>query len=147
MKATYLIVPAVAALLLVGAGSVRAQGTLPKLKEEKPGLAARAHISADSATRIAQAAVRDGRVAAREIEEEDGRLIYSFDMKVAGKSGIEEVNVDAMTGATVGVEHESPATEAKESRADSAHKRSAKAEQGEKGEKAQKAQKAEKDDD
>lgn len=126
MRATRLIFPAVAALLLAGAGSARAQAALPKLKEDKPGLAARAQISADSATHMAQHAVRGGRVAAREIEEENGRLIYSFDMKVAGKSGIEEVNVDAMTGAMVGVEHESAASEAKETRADAAAKRAAK---------------------
>ncbi len=140
MRATRLIFPAVAALLLAGAGSARAQAALPKLKEEKPGLAARAHISADSATHMAQHAVRGGRVAAREIEEENGRLIYSFDMKVFGKSGIEEVNVDAMTGAMVGVEHESAASEAKETRADAAAKRAA-------GTKATKSEKMEKNSD
>ncbi len=35
-----------------------------------------------------------------------GRLIYSYDIKVAGKPGIEEVHVDAMTGAVIATEHE-----------------------------------------
>ncbi len=42
-------------------------------------------------------------------------------MKTAGKSGIDEVNVDAMTGKLVGkVQHESAADEKKEAAADAA---------------------------
>jgi len=33
-------------------------------------------------------------------------LIWSFDLTVAGKPGVEEVEVDALTGKIVGVEHE-----------------------------------------
>jgi len=39
-------------------------------------------------------------------------------MKTPGRSGIDEVNVDAMTGKVVGVSHESPATEKKEAAAE-----------------------------
>ena len=53
-----------------------------------------------------------------EIEQEDGKLIYSFDFKIKGKSGTDEVNVDAMTGTILKVEHESPKAEAKEKAAD-----------------------------
>jgi uncharacterized membrane protein YkoI len=41
-----------------------------------------------------------------ELEEEDGRLIYSFEIKVAGKAGEDEVEVDARTGEVVKQEHE-----------------------------------------
>ena len=54
-----------------------------------------------------------------------GKLIYSFDIKVAGKSGIEEVAVDAMTGKVLVVEHESPKQEAKEKAADAAKEKAA----------------------
>jgi uncharacterized membrane protein YkoI len=47
---------------------------------------------------------------------EDGALIYSFDLSIAGKPGIEEVHVDAKTGKILSVEHEGPAAEAKESK-------------------------------
>ena len=84
-----------------------------------PVLAAEAKISLDSARTIALHKVKNGHVAAEELEREHGRLIYSFDVKVPGKSGIQEVNVNAITGAVVGVHHESAATEAREARDDS----------------------------
>jgi uncharacterized membrane protein YkoI len=89
-----------------------------KVKEEKPGLAAKAKISADSAKKLALAQVPGGKLAAAEIEEEHGKLVYSFDIKVAGKSGIDEVQIDAISGAFVAREHESPADEAKEKSAE-----------------------------
>lgn len=74
-----------------------------------------AKISKDSATVIALARVPGATVASAEIEREKGRLIWSFDLKTAGKSGIDEVNVNALTGKLVGkVEHETPRTEKKE---------------------------------
>ena len=42
--------------------------------------------------------------------------MYSFDIKVPGKSGSEEVVGDAMTGKVLSVEHESPEEEAKEAK-------------------------------
>jgi len=48
------------------------------------------------------------------ITVEDGKLVFSFDLKVRGRPGVEEVQVDARTGAIVSVEHESAAAEAKE---------------------------------
>ena len=89
-----------------------------KVSEEKPGLLKKAKITADAAIATALAKVPGGKVDKAEIENEKGKLIYSFDIKVAGKSGIEEVAVDAMTGAVVGVEHEDAAAEAKEAKAD-----------------------------
>jgi uncharacterized membrane protein YkoI len=55
--------------------------------------------------------VPGAKIESSENERERGTLIYSFDMRVAGKRGIEEVNVDAMTGALVAHEHESPEAE------------------------------------
>src|SRR5438094_413789 len=84
-----------------------------------PTLAAQAKITLDSARLIALHRVPHGSVASEELERENGRLIYSFDVKVPGKSGIQEVNVNAITGKVLGVHHEGPATERKEARADS----------------------------
>jgi Peptidase propeptide and YPEB domain len=85
-----------------------------------PALAAEAKISLDSARAIALHKVPHGSVASEELERENGHLIYSFDVKVPGKSGIQEVNVNAMDGKVLGVHHEGPAAEKKEARADSA---------------------------
>jgi uncharacterized membrane protein YkoI len=82
-------------------------------------LRAEARVSMDSARSIAQAEVPDGKISSSELEREKGKLIYSFDIKVAGKPGIEEVNVDALTGQLVAHEHESAQAEQREARADS----------------------------
>lgn len=77
-------------------------------------LAKKAKISLDSARTIATHRVANATIASQELEREHGRLIYSFDMKVAGKAGVEEVNVNALNGRIVGVSHEGPAAEKKE---------------------------------
>ena len=72
-----------------------------------------AKVSAQVATATALAKVPGGAVRSGEIEKEGGKTIYTFIIKVAGKRGVEEVNVDAMTGAVVAVEHEADPEEAK----------------------------------
>jgi len=115
MRLQYFLVP-VAALLAVSfphrAGAQQAPPAVtrqapPAYKREvPPALAARAGITEDSARAIAQRRFPRGRILALELEKEKGKLIYSFDLKLPGKSGNEEVNVNAMDGTIVGVEHE-----------------------------------------
>ena len=81
-------------------------------------LKAEAKVKEADAIAIARKEVPTGKIESGEIEREGGKLIYSFDMKVPGKSGIEEVNVDAMTGALIAHEHETPKAEKKEAAAD-----------------------------
>ncbi len=107
---------------LMLAGTAHADGV--SMKEQKPGLLNRAKVNVDTATAAAQAKVPKGKIVSAEIEEENGKLIYSFDIKTKGKSGIDEVGVDAVTGAILTVQHESPRAEAKE-KADDAKKASA----------------------
>ena len=66
----------------------------------------RPRVSADSARVIASARVPGGRVKSQELENEKGHLIYSFDFETPGKPGIDEVNVDALSGAVLAVQHE-----------------------------------------
>ena len=54
------------------------------------------------------------------VERENKKLIYSYELKVPGRGGVEEVNVDATTGKVVSAEHESPAAEKKEQAKDKA---------------------------
>ena len=77
-----------------------------KIVEDKAGLWARATLPPDSAIKIALARVPGGTITEAELEEEDGRLIYSFEIKVAGKAGEDEVHVDATTGEVVKQVHE-----------------------------------------
>jgi len=52
--------------------------------------------------------------ASAELEAEHGCLIWSFDIRVAGKPGFEEVQVDAGDGKILSVKHESSRQEAAE---------------------------------
>jgi DNA-directed RNA polymerase alpha subunit len=110
-------------LLTVAMGSPVLAAQSVRIAESKPGLLKQAKITADSAIAVAKAALPKATISSAEIEQENGKLIYSFDMKTAGKSGIDEVNVDALTGKLVGkVQHESAADEKKEADADAAKK-------------------------
>ena len=57
-------------------------------------------------------------VKAAELEREHGKLVYSFDLTLAGRPGVEEVQIDAQSGKLVSHTHESPAKEAQEKRAE-----------------------------
>jgi uncharacterized membrane protein YkoI len=74
-------------------------------------------ISMKKARAIALAKVHHGKIESAELENEGGKLIYSFDIKSG--AGITEVNVDAMNGKVIAVQNESPAKEAAEKKADS----------------------------
>lgn len=105
------LAPLVLALAL--APGIAAQPTPPKITEEKPGLFKLAKVDAATATQTALAKFPTGSVVSGELEKEGGKLIYSFDIQQKGVKGIEEVHVDAMSGAVIKTEHENPAAEAK----------------------------------
>lgn len=99
--------------------------TTPKKTESEADLMKVARISKDSATAIALARVPGATVSSAEIERENGNLIWSFDLKTAGKAGIDEVNVNALTGKVVGkTQHETPKTEKKEAVQEAKEKKS-----------------------
>jgi uncharacterized membrane protein YkoI len=75
---------------------------------------AQARITPDAARATALAKVPGAVVQSQELEREHGKLIYSFDLKVPGKTGIDEVNVDAITGKVLVVQHETPKQESQE---------------------------------
>jgi uncharacterized membrane protein YkoI len=110
-----------AALLLAGMAAPLAAQAGVTVKEEAPGMLAQARVKADSAQRTALRRVPGGKIEGAELEREHGTLIYSFDIKVAGKDGIEEVHVDANTGAVVKMEHESAEDEASETSNEGEH--------------------------
>jgi uncharacterized membrane protein YkoI len=104
-----------ATALLLGGGAAAAQQpaadtgltAAPAYAREVPdSLRAQAKVSEDSARGLALARAPGGTVQALELEREHGKLIWSFDIKIAGKPGITEVNVNALDGSIVGVGHE-----------------------------------------
>ena len=120
-----MIVAAVFGATVIVAGGAAAQGSKP-MKEEKPGLLAQAKISADAARTTALARIKSGTIKEEEIEMEGGKLVFAFDIKVARKSGVEEVLVDALTGEIVSVAHESSASESAEAAKELKEKKSPK---------------------
>ena len=88
------------------------------MMEETPGLLRKAKVTAEAATASARAQVPQGAIISAEIEKENGKLIFSFDIRTEAKPGIDEVAVDAITGKVLSVQHETPVDEAKEKAAD-----------------------------
>ena len=105
------LVAALTAGSLLGA---EAQIKPPARSDVPADLAKQAKISLEKARATALAKVPHGEVRSEELEKEHGKLIYSFDIAVPGKSGIQEVNVNAITGKVLGVHHESAKDEKKE---------------------------------
>ncbi len=62
-----------------------------------------------------------GKVTSEELENEKGKLIYSFDIATS-KTDVTEVNVDAMNGKIVAVQHENAAKEAAEKKQEAKEK-------------------------
>src|SRR4051812_13820758 len=95
--------------VVLAAPAASAQGSY---KRELPdSLKSQAKVAEDAAAKTALAKVPKGTIQSVELEKEKGKLIYSYDIKVAGKSGTEEVNVNAVTGKFISHEHESAAAE------------------------------------
>lgn len=63
---------------------------------------------------------RSPTVSEGELEAERNCLIYSFDIRLAGKTGVDEVMVDAGTGSIISRKHETANQEAAEVAADKA---------------------------
>jgi uncharacterized membrane protein YkoI len=107
---------AVYVLLLVGLFAFSAvSGSAQTTKQSK--LAKQAKISKEKAREIAQAKEPNGKIEEEELEKENGKLVYSFDIRNE-KGTITEVQVDAKTGEVVSVEEENKQQEEKEKRED-----------------------------
>jgi len=97
------------AALMLATSSAYAQTTYKK--DVPTALAKEARVDETTAAAAARARMPNGTIRSVELEREKGRLIYSYDFIVAGKKGVEEVNVDAVTGKVIATEHESATTE------------------------------------
>ena len=105
MKLSTLIIPVIAIALLTGCASQ---------EQKQAKLQAEAKISRTEAEKIALAKAPNGTIKEGELEKEDGKLIWSFDITTPGSKDITEVAVNAISGEVVSVENESAEKEAKE---------------------------------
>src|SRR5471032_660804 len=83
-----------------------------------------AKITMEQARKIALGKVKNGKIESGELEREHGKLIYSFDIK--SPKGVTEVNVNALDGKIVAVQHENAAKEAAEKKQEAKEKAAAK---------------------
>ena len=91
------------------ASGVVAQASPLKVKEEKKGMFKMVKVAPADAIKTAQAQFPNATIKSGELEKEGGKLIYTFDIQQPGVKGIEEVNIDANTGAVSKTEHEDAA--------------------------------------
>jgi uncharacterized membrane protein YkoI len=82
-----------------------------KKAETQASLQKEAKVTEATARATALKEVPNGVVKSSELEREGGKLIYSYDITVPGKTGIDEVNVNAIDGSVVAKQHETPKAE------------------------------------
>jgi uncharacterized membrane protein YkoI len=81
-------------------------------------LRAQAKVTEAQATATALAKLPQGKVKSAELEKENGKLVWSFDIAQPRVRGVTEIQIDAITGATVSRKKETPAEEAREAKAE-----------------------------
>ena len=109
------------ATLLVGGSIAMAKSAGQEESANEAKLAKQAKITKERAQEIALKRA-PGTVESAELEKEHGRLVYSFDIRNA-KGTIDEVQVSAITGRVVRVEHENKKQEAAEKRKEAKEKK------------------------
>jgi uncharacterized membrane protein YkoI len=97
-----------------------------KKAETKASLQKEVKVSEATARATALKEVPNGVVKSSELEREGGKLIYSYDITVPGKTGTEEVNVNAIDGSVVAKQHETPKAEKAEAVKEAKGKKAAK---------------------
>ena len=112
-------------LVLMGMLAMSSAASTPVSKKasaaaDQAAMKKEAKISMKQAQQIALKKA-PGKIASSELERENGKLIYSFDIK-GKKSGVTEVNVDAISGEVVAVQHENAAKEAAEKKQEAKEK-------------------------
>jgi uncharacterized membrane protein YkoI len=83
-------------------------------QREQAEMQSQAKISKEQAQQTALAKAPGGTIKEGELENENGKLIWSFDIATPDSKNTIEVNVDAITGSIVSVSSETPDQEAKE---------------------------------
>jgi uncharacterized membrane protein YkoI len=120
MKRNFVLAVFISALLTGGSlAGARSARQVESANEAK--LANQARITKEQAQEVALKR-SPGNVESAELEKEHGKLVYSFDIRNV-KGTIDEVQVSAITGKIVRVEHENKKQEATEKRKESKEKK------------------------
>lgn len=76
------------------------------LEEDSPGLLAQATISDGAARAVALERFPGGQIVDAEIDEDDGRVMYKYQLRFASERRSVDVDIDAKSGAIVAVEED-----------------------------------------
>ena len=88
------------------------------VSESVPGLLAKDRYPSAKAIAKIEALLPSGSILSVTLEMEGKTLLYAFDVSVAGKTGIEDIDISATTGKLLQREHLSPEQYAREKLAD-----------------------------
>ena len=113
MKLKQNILTAAAVISLTGLSA-----SLALAHESEVQLRAEAKVTRKDAERAALAKVPNGTIKDGELEKENGKLIWSFDIAMPHSRNITEVQVDAKTGKIADLQVETPQDQAKEAAAE-----------------------------
>ena len=105
------LVASVAAVAFMAASTNAAEESQAVLKKQTK-------VTEAQARSTALARVVHGTVKSSELEKENGKLIWSFDIATPKTQNITEVQVDAKTGKIVSTHLETPAKQAKEAKSE-----------------------------
>lgn len=122
MKKLLITALAIGFLTLGLSAQAGAQATAPKKSKIPASLKSQAKISLEDARTTALKKV-PGEIKEEELEKENGKLVYSFDIQATGQKDITEVQVSAIDGSIVSIEKEDAASEAKEKKQEAAKPR------------------------
>ena len=100
--------------ILLALGLIAGLGFVAIAKDKKNKLEDKAKITKAEAEKTALEKAPDGKIESADLEEEDGKLIWSVDISRPGTKNITEVAVDAITGKVISTEIETPGQQAKE---------------------------------
>jgi uncharacterized membrane protein YkoI len=120
MKQSKIAVATLVAALGLTPALLLANDTTKAAPTDQTTMQKEAKISMEKAKEIALKKA-PGTVESGELEREHGKLIYSFDIR-NGKGSITEVNVSAINGKIVAVQHENAAKEAAEKKQEAKEK-------------------------
>ena len=109
--------------LLLAATAVALVTSTSAFAETDAQLMKEAKSTKKQAEQTALAKAPNGKITSEEIERENGKLIWSFDIATPGTKNITEVQVDAITGAVCSVKVETPKDQRAEAAADRAIKK------------------------
>lgn len=109
---------AIAATLALGLAGLPSVAAARNVSPD--ALKAQASVTEADARATALSATGGGSIQTGELEIENGKLVWSFDIKRPGTKNVLEVQVDAQNGRIVSNKIETPNEQAKEAKADKA---------------------------